>query len=191
MPIFQHKTLGRVLFLHIPKNGGSSVFWWLKNNGYDLDKPLIKMHPFYTDYQKCGSFDYQFMIARNPLERFCSMLRYRQGLGRGNVQNKDLNAFANDALNKAVTTGYGEGSSLDLMWRDLIPPQTEYYGDGVEVFQFKEGFEALQKRLGFDTPIPHVNISDGGANAKHLSAETISRIKEFYKDDYKTFGYEI
>lgn len=186
MPAFQHPRLGRVLFLHVPKTGGSSVVKGLQLNGLHLDKIKPRIHPFYSQYQTWGSFSYKFMIVREPLDRFCSMLRYRQAPSRGGVVNSNLNAFAHDVLDKLEA-----GQPLDDLWRELIPPQVEYYGDDVEVFKLEDGFEALEEKLGLEIKIPRINVSDGTGNASHLSIETINRIKELYRDDYSTFGYEM
>lgn len=193
MPIFNHKKLGRCLFIHIPKCGGSSVFWWLKGSGFDLGKPGTRQmpHPLYVDYKKWGDFDYKFMVVREPLDRFCSMLRYRQEATRGGIQDKNINAFAEDVLDKAMVRGYRERSILDCLWKEHIPPQVDYYCDDVEVFKLEDGFEPLKEKLNLDIPIKHVNVSDSDseANVNHLSYTTISRIKEFYKDDYEKFKY--
>ena len=192
MPIFNHEKLGRCLFIHVPKAGGSSISWWLRDSGFDLGKLGAKQmpHPLYVDYKKWGDFDYKFMVVREPLDRFCSMLRYRQGATRGGVQNKNINTYAEDTLNKAIVRGYRERSTLDGLWKQHIPPQVDYYCADVEIFKFKENFETLQKKLNLHTTIPRINVSDGEANVNHLSDTTIDRIKEFYKDDYKMFGYE-
>lgn len=192
MPIFDHPKLGRTLFIHVPKTGGSSVFWWLKNSGFHLERLATdKMpHPLHVDYREWGNFDYKFMVVREPIERFCSILRYRQEPTRGGVKNEDMDAFAIDALDKVTAKGYRKrGSLLDDVWNGHIPPQVAYYCDDVEVFKFEDGFETLREKLDLDVPIPHVNISSGEVNVSHLSDTTISRVKEYYKEDYKTFGY--
>lgn len=116
--------------------------------------------------------------------------RYRQALQRGNVQDEDLDTFAKNALDKAIARGR-DGFASNDMWREHIPPQVDYYCDGVEVFKLEEGFDKLQEKLGLTIPIKHVNISDGNANSNYLDDTTINLVKEFYQDDYRTFGYEI
>ncbi len=146
-------------------------------------------HPLYEELQNPGSHSYKFTIVREPLDRFCSMLRYRQGRNRGFVSDENIDAFARDALRKAMSKGYREGSKLDAMWKEHIPPQVRYYNDDVEFFKFEDGFEALQDKLEIKIPFPHVNISDGNATADHLRDTTIDCIKAYYREDYETFGY--
>lgn len=146
-------------------------------------------HPLREDYEKWGDFDYKFMVVREPVDRFCSMLRYRQEPTRGNLQDENLDAFARDAIDKAIAKGYKEAFGSDDIWREHIPPQVDYYSPSVEFFKFEDGFEPIKTKLELDIPIQHVNISPGEASASHLSDETISRIKKFYRADYETFGY--
>tara|TARA_R110002096_G_scaffold359594_1_gene552498 strand:- start:124 stop:591 length:468 start_codon:yes stop_codon:yes gene_type:complete len=153
-------------------------------NGFELDKMSTdaQPHPLYVDYRGWGSFNYKFTVVREPLDRFCSMLRYRQDLSNGKLKNEEIDAFAIDALNT-------ERAKLDRVWGQHIPPQVEYHCDDMEFFRLEDGFEAVQKRLRLNTPFPTSNVSDSKVNVSFLSHATVRRVKEFYKDDYEKFGY--
>ena len=185
MPYFHHLQRGRTLFIHIPKAGGSSISQWIRDAGYTLNKISMQdgarfQHAVADIYKEWGHFDYKFMVVRDPLQRFASMLRYRGICGDADVHAKAiLDKAENDLVDR-----------MDLTWQGHIPHQSAFYSEGVEVFKFEENFgEQLQKALQIDLPFPKINVSKGGADVSHLSPKTIERVKEFYSSDYEMFGY--
>lgn len=186
MPIFDHKEIGRVLFIHIPKTAGSSVEKWLQDSGHYCHKvhhtlPMSHQHATKDIYSKWGHFDYKFAIVRDPLTRFISALAYRSVL-----PNEQADVTARDALHRHLA---GE---LDAGWGNHLTPQVNFVDDETEVFKFEEDFyRKIRRKLKIYVPFPYSNKSPTGLTAAHLSEETKQKIKEVYAEDYERFGYGV
>jgi hypothetical protein len=185
MPIFNHKTKGRVLFIHIPKAAGSSIEKWLKDAGYELDKinhwsGHNHQHAPREVYETWGNFDYKFTIVRNPMDRFISALGFRT------IQKGDANRIACDVLKK-----YKKGI-LTLDWGNHLQPQVDFLSDDVEIFKFEEDFfPQLSKILDIPEPFPHENKTRTEVSISDLSEEARQEIQQLYTEDYKVLGYNI
>ena len=80
MPIYE--TFGtRILHVHIPKTGGSSVTELFRQNGWTVDKwsedGNAQQHAWREQWKKWGVFDYVFTIVRHPVFRALSDARGR------------------------------------------------------------------------------------------------------------------
>ena len=186
MPFFEHKTIGRVLFVHIPKTGGSSVELWLKGAGYNLHRicnwnGAEHQHAPARIYNTWGEFDYKFTVVRHPMTRFLSALSYR-GANSDNIDQQ-----ARDILQKY------QQNKLPHSWGNHLLPQVEFLSKDLEIFRMEDDFFLdLSKRL--DIPVgknrPHTNKSSNIVTASDLSLEVRQKVQELYKDDYKALGYE-
>lgn len=78
----------RVLFIHIPKTGGTSVEAWLRTQGplwlHSIGGPAVSrctpQHYRLADIEHVlgeGYFDYAFAIVRDPYERLASEYKMR------------------------------------------------------------------------------------------------------------------
>ena len=140
MPIFNHPTKGRVLFIHIPKTAGSSINEWLRNAGYKLDKLVSwsgwdHQHAPKKIYDTWGSFDYKFAIVRHPLDRFVSALGFRT------IHQKDADKIASDLIKQY------KNDKLPAQWGNHLQPQIDFVDDDTQVFKFEEEghpFQTLQ-----------------------------------------------
>ena len=92
MPIFV-KDDCRVLYVHVPKTGGSLVYQLFLKNGFDRDFFDLPKHGFMAVKQcspqhlhaevlqsllRLDAFDYTFMTIRNPVSRIVSEYKWRQ-----------------------------------------------------------------------------------------------------------------
>ena len=185
MPIFQHPTRGRVLFIHIPKTGGSSIEAWLRSHGYTLDKintwdGPTNQHAPREVYSQWGHFDYKFTVVREPLTRFISTLGFRM------IHAVDGERIATEILDSL------HRNKLEVNWGNHFQPQVDFIDDDVEIFKFEENFfHSVSGALKILGPFPHENKSRTTVAAEHLSDKTIARIRQRYQQDYNTFGYEI
>ena len=185
MPIFEHPTKGRVLFIHIPKTGGSSIERWLQDAGYQLDKLNHwsgdnHQHATYETWKEWGEFDYKFTVVREPLARFVSALGFRV------IQPGDADVRTREILQKQQKNA----RVLLPHWGNHLTPQVEFVDDTVEIFRFDQDFfEGISKALDIPGPFPHENKSRTDAAPHHLTVETQLKIINLYKDDYERFGF--
>lgn len=184
MPIFNHKTKGRVLFIHIPKTAGASIEMWLREAGYELDKinnwsGSLHQHAPREEYEKWGDFDYKFTIVRHPMDRFVSVLGF-----------KGIHASAGNRTARDILEKYDRGI-LTTQWGNHLLPQVDFISDDTVILKFEEDFfPKLSKILGIPGPYPHGNKTRTTLNASHLSDTVKDHVRRLYAEDYKRFGYK-
>lgn len=206
MPIYRinNKT---VLFIHVPKSGGTSVDAWLSahadaslhnrlkrlfsvHDGLGLDWQLPMQH-FHAEVLERmfapGFFDYAFMVVRDPLERLKSEYRHIRAL-----------PFRIDTW-----LPFGVWARV-MLWlarrapsfaRNHLRPQSDFVCFDAEIFRFEDGLEHIIKtvaeRLGLPQPqdVPHKrNRAD---EAIPVSPRTARALRAHYRKDYEIFGYDM
>ncbi|KHF25367.1 sulfotransferase family 2 domain-containing protein [Solemya velum gill symbiont] len=187
-----------VLFVHIPKTGGSSIEKYLAQQGEISLKGRTRIglircslhHLHTTQLQKRiepGSVDWSFMVVRHPVARIISEYRY-QLRKRRLIRNKiSFSTWLSLSLGICRFNPY---------YRDNhFRPQSEFEYPGAEIFHFEEGvgqcLTAIASHLGrrvpeipiWENPSPELDIQ--------IRDEDLQRIKEFYADDFLRYGYGI
>ena len=194
-----------VLFIHVPKTGGTTVESFLSSHasmslhsgrakllkpcrGSALTRslPLQHFHAALLEVMFAPDFfDYAFMIVRDPLERLKSEYRHSRALGR---------------LDTRLT--FGTWVQLMLGLAALSPnlrnnhyrPQTQFRCFNAEVFKFEDGMEhilaALSTRLGLPPPgnIPHERNLAG--ITFDVPPRIKARVRAAFDADYMMFAYE-
>lgn len=206
MPIFR-KDGKNILFIHVPKTGGSTIERIFANSGYETLYRDPKTGPASANrLRKCspqhmhaamleqilnlGSFDAMFMISREPLARFRSEYGMRN-TAEMRVDAEAVDAWADRALRLLVKNPY----TLD----NHLRPQHEFYVDGSLVYRLEDGLDSvvadLNSRygLGLDETIPQVmdrQKASGIATRDVQVSDTLARrVKALYRQDYGMFGY--
>lgn len=203
----------RILYLHVPKTGGSWVNRLLRSYGTvtgesyrDLASGLpctpqhfhaqIVRHVHGTDARAMEhDFDYVFMTVRDPLRRLQSEFRYRYpNERRGHWQQKLGVPARFDAWARRVLRVYPRDPFL---FDNHVRPQHEFRVFGAEVFRYEDGLEQVQEALDAVTgrvgmpPERVVNPSSSPLRADYaLSDRGRAAIARFYARDYAEFGYE-
>lgn len=189
-----------VFFAHIPKTGGSSIEEWLSAVGLlalrhnaSLDGmgcPPQHMHAaLYEPLFKGAFVDARFAVLRDPVERLVSEYRYRRGQveRKGKRQMPSFEAWVERAFRLYADNPY----FLD----NHIRPQAEFVCDGMKLFRFEDGLEAvtgwLEDLSGLKGP-PLEHILPGAGAKVDVPEETLAKIKAFYAADdaliAKAFG---
>ncbi|KLK93393.1 hypothetical protein AA309_08650 [Microvirga vignae] len=185
-----------LLFVHIPKTGGTSVEKWLRSIG-----PLSLYAPKRSDFVPCvpqhfdthvyaylfdGSFfDYSFAVVRNPYERIMSEYKYRIG-------SKKQTLFT-PSFRRWVRRCFAEYEKNSYLLSNHIRPQTDFLTPDVEIFKLEDGFTPVEQRLqdvlgvSLVEKIPHTNKS--GDRPIEIDSETMDLIYNFYRKDFDAFGY--
>lgn len=198
MPIFRigQKT---ILFVHIPKAGGTSVETWLSAHSGESFRlkhrdPLLPCVPqhfhgalmnllFAPDF-----FDYSFCVTRNPYRRLLSEYNYRMS------HRKRLErVLPTPDFPKWVRRTFRRYRRDPFVYSNHIRPQSEFPIAGTEVFRLEDGLERLQTRLADICDVPR---PDGFPQAnRSVKRETAidpavaDEIYAFYREDFETFGY--
>ena len=200
-----------VLFVHIPKNGGSTVEAWLNDLGPSAlkypgryDGLLLPPQHFHADLLKAiipeDFYDDAFCIVRDPLERLMSEYRWAH---RHRVLGAKRPFFYKDrsqdvALSRHfarwVRKQFSRTRKDPFTRGNHIRPQSDFLGiEKCRVYRFEEGFVSimsdLAKRWNVPVPdvVPHENAT--GQLSLQIDIKTLRLIDKFYADDFARFGY--
>jgi len=210
MPTFV-KDDRALLFVHVPKTGGTTVESMLKDAGWSMgfwsrlqDEPkgqtrLRTCSPQHyhaallRQVVRIARFDHIAVIVRHPEARFRSEFAWaHRNKPEVAGDEKTVEEWA-----RRVTTNYAK----DHFLRDNhIRPQAEFVLPGSAVFKFEDGLaDVIAKMnanwdLGLAATVPHEkNSGTKGAISSRdvvLNDATRALVREFYAADFEAFGYE-
>lgn len=186
----------RLVFVHIPKTGGTSI---LDALGASLND---RMHINWRIYRHANKYRfnqyYKFAVVRNPYERTLSTYNY---LFRGGCGTSDR-VLSEDIRRRAPTFEHFVMeylSSSSLVLHNHFMPQAWFVCDELgsimvdRIIRFEnldEEFSALAREQGWRTrTLPKRNIGAGEAAPLRMSADCENRIHELYRVDFDGFGY--
>lgn len=192
----------RVLFVHIPKTGGTSVTRWMQGLGRvrlhaDTKPEALKVAPQHLTWTDIDclwggdDFDYAFAVVRNPFTRMESEFRMRQKLRAQGFFGGSLH-FAS-WLERALIDARANPNHFD----SHIRPQWTFVSDRLHVFRFEDGIDAILTRIASDLDLsPPARAPHALATAAEVPAVTwdradILRMQEFYRLDFQQFGYDL
>jgi hypothetical protein len=202
MPAFRINSKN-VLFIHVPKTGGTTVESFLEtlgkmslhNQGVKLLKPLsdsfltgaLPLQHFHAELLAemfaPDFFDYAFMIVRDPLERLKSEYRHSRAFGRLETR---LN-FEN-----WVRLMLGLAAFAPNLRNNHFRPQNQFKCFNAEVFKLEAGMEHIlssvcaRLEIPASTSVPHEKKTAG---AFDVTPATRARVRTAYDADYRMFGY--
>ncbi|WP_297083608.1 sulfotransferase family 2 domain-containing protein [uncultured Demequina sp.] len=210
MPIMRKEQAG-LLFIHIPKTGGSSVEWAFRDAGWDVnfvDGNRRKGSVNY--YRRCtpqhveasvleatyrlDRFDGIFAYVRDPLKRVLSEYVFRSTASKGSSVDTSAAAFE-EWVRASLATTYADPYHLDNHMR----PQHEFLVPGTRVYRFEDGLDAgledLKILTGLDVPpsAPRRNTGEERSGGTPRDVEVNDNVRRlvgsFYAEDYRRFGY--
>ena len=207
MPIFTRD--GRsVLFVHVPKTGGSSIERMLTRAGWQMGfRATPRTDPEQFRYYRVspqhyhaellrqalrlGRFDATFLVVRDPIARFRSeyVMRNRKQDSAGSAAH--VEAWAREVMGRARRNPY----VLD----NHLRPQHEFVLPQATVFRLEEGMDSIIERLNIEWDLglsgevaPRlVSGADGGLASRdvRVNAAVERVVRDFYARDYEVFGY--
>jgi hypothetical protein len=198
-----------ILFLHIPKCGGSSVVETFRAAGYETEleirgKPIrsflrtTPQHLTCSDLRSLVRFDQiqtVFAVVRNPVNRMLSEYRWTHR----ETEPSDL-PDANEWLQENLAAAAEDMTYQDNHFR----PMTDFFDLDIptEFFPIEHSLNAICSYYlsGSNQPpssrAKHLKDSRTFANASklaeaELSPQTLALIHKFYAQDFLAFGYPI
>lgn len=200
MPYLHHQGR-RLLYLHVPKTGGSTVETWLNtisslhfhSVGVPAALRCVPQHFRMVDFSALfgkGYFDDAVMTVRNPYDRIASEYRMRALLaGKGFWKAwPSFSLWLEANLEAAAKNPF----HLD----NHLRPQWEFHGSDVEVLRFEDGLLAvtaqIAKLLDVSPPTNLPKVHDTSSASIEVSWDLSDRLRvqEFYRKDFELFGYE-
>jgi hypothetical protein len=209
VPIFR-KDGKNILFIHVPKTGGSTIETMFRNSGYHTLYRDPKTGPESVNkLRKCSpqhmhadmleqtfnleEFDAIFMITRDPVARFRSEYGMRNAAGLQQHTEADVERWADTVFRKYAANRY----VLD----NHLRPQRDFYIDGCRVYRLEDGLDRIVEDvnarfgLSLEGSVPKVmdRHSSSGVSSRDIkvSADLERRIKAFYYEDFSRFGYPL
>ncbi len=200
MPIFAINSKC-VLFIHIPKTGGSSIRKWLKaeanctkfySNQLSGSMKVTPQHLMKKDVVAYlgDNFDFQFAVVRDPYERMESEFFYRMALEKKRVDEKCLNGFSHWVL-----------QNLDEMRRNAchcdnhFRRQVDFVDREVQIFKYETGLDliagTIQDEIGLQS---HAKLGRHKTSQRQpvaWSRRALYKFNQFYERDFSEFGYEM
>lgn len=203
MPLF--RIAGKtVLFIHVPKTGGTSVENALsklapmsmhsrgrKENRLRMGGerqgrgiPLQHLHAApLAALLDPALVDYAFLIVRNPVDRLISEYRHSRELGR-----------------PETLFGFSAWLRFSLAVARQVPgfrnnhfrPQSDFACFGAKIFRFEDGLAASVKQVAADLGVEVPPLSHDRPSQKFEVAVRDgdrSLIRQWYKTDFEMFGY--
>jgi hypothetical protein len=198
MPLFRFER-AIVLFIHVPKTGGSSIEAALRRMGgrpallTNTTQGYAKCTPQHMQAEILSSFvpddfyDLRFAVVRDPQSRLVSEFKMRR-VGRKKRGLAPL-SFAS-----WVTQTFKRYESNPYVFDNHIRPQTALIPEGTQVFRLEDGLEAALANVAsrLDLAVPKLpRMRQGATDPVAVPATTARKIAAFYSDDYTRFGYSV
>lgn len=204
MPIFSKDNI-KVLFIHIPKAGGSTIESIFLKSGYSMSyhDHGKKMENSLNSIRKCSpqhmhrdlineifveeSFNLIFTVIRNPINRFKSEAAFRFK-DKESIKEEEIFKWTKRTLNKVYQRD-------NYIYDNHIRPQHEFVMKSSKVFRLEDGIDNILRELNskYDLNLnlnsikKRLDSSDfkiGNSSNIPLSDECMKLIIDFYKDDF-------
>ena len=207
MPVFL-KDDQAVLFVHVPRTGGSAVSRYLRNNGWtcrDLDEgsPFAPTNAnFYRRVSpqhwsaevlarvyRLERFNLVLQFSREPLERLRSEYLWRRNADprAGRFTSLSFEAWWDEARASCQQ----DPQALD----NHIRPQSDFLLPGAIVGRFENDLNARffaehsLTKAGLFAGRRLSKVNSSGPGDRVISDQLAGEIRAFYRFDYETFGY--
>jgi len=197
----------KLLFIHVPKAGGTSIERRLQRDGWSMSFratgrteehfPLRRVSPQHyhgellSETLRLDAFDVIFMVVRDPLARFRSEYAHRNrdpGQGKAEV----VAAWTEAVLGRYQRDPY----VLD----NHLRPQHEFVVPNVQIYRLEDGIKTMMTDLNerFDVGVPtdigrrlNSNVEGRlGSREVEITPELEERLMTMYAADYQIFGYD-
>ena len=207
MPFYQinvdQKTVN-LLFIHIPKTGGTAIEHYLPSIGFKAFfdpssympvRNCLSIPPAHFDYELCDRLFrlerfYNFAIVREPVDKMVSEYKWAKtkSLLADRIKNFSFSDFVDFALEEYSRDQDFMAGHLKPQYR-FVGPKTS------RVFKYEDGLNSILKRVLDDVglafsgeiAIPRINKSE--EIKVSLGENELKLIQKHYSDDYETFGY--
>lgn len=197
-----------LLFIHINKNGGTTVRHHLSNwdnriisgdynrivNGWHYHTPAIQAQKLLTTQEWNTSF--KFAFVRNPWDRCVSVFHFRKAQKPGFYKDIDFESWLLSNEEKVCNNlTFGFKSFIDFnflapQYYWLLDQNHEMCMDFVGRFEkFEEDFSQICDLFGQKERILHLNKGSHGNYRQYYSVETRKLVEKIAAVDIDFFGY--
>lgn len=198
-----------ILFIHIPKTGGTSIRTWFDEN-VNIERPnsIISFDhtPYYDVVKNYGNFDWSFTVVRNTYERLVSLYLYswnkskrrmEKGIKNNTIDedNTFITKIAEEGIIKFLNTFIDEKRN-ELAGRVLprLISQLEY-SNGVDYILRHDNlindFKIVQEKLNCFIPLTQKRNYMGTEELKlkYYTPEFFKIIEKYYGEEIEYFKF--
>lgn len=210
MPVF-HIAGKNVLFVHVPKTGGSSIESWLRDLGSEAlfsRKPVagLDVVPQHFDAGTLRSIvseqfiSYSFMVVRDPVKRVMSEYFYdrRHSIAETGLPFPRMLGSGPSALawqfDQWCKVHFAISRRTPKHKHGHFQPQSDFAGFAdTQVFKFEDGLETIVARVAGKLGIAPPERLEHKKRADKVVFEpfkkTLVRIERHFEADFVNFGY--
>jgi chondroitin 4-sulfotransferase 11 len=184
-----------LVFIHIPKNGGTSVTRWLRDN-LNAEKAGIKHGSM--QHIELERADYPtFAVVRNPWERLVSLYHFDgvkckskidKGKGKGDYVNQYNNYL------KGFDYWLEHGLSYTSNWFTYANNQSDWMPTNpTYLLRFEnllDDFKQIQEYTNCFVPLGHENSTKHKHYTEYYTDATRDLVAELYAQDIARFDYK-
>lgn len=198
MPFIQHKEI-KILFIHIPKTGGTSIEKWMKSVsqlrlfsvGIPHASKCTPQHFRDRDIKALFGddfFDLKLAVVRNPYDRIASEYRMRTQIAKEGFwrNGPDFSSWLEDSLARQAKDKF--------YYDNHLRPQWEFISDKVEVFKLEDGLDTPLQRMAEVIQVSPPTIAPHELRSQNTGFEwdITDRVlvQTHYAQDFEQFGYQ-
>ena len=183
----------KTIFVHIPKNAGTSIETFFKKDTYTFDERMFNRHDTIKEIRwklECNdkfkkSKEYnkwkKFAIVRNPYDRMVSWYFFY------NIKN-----LTRHADNTSFYSWVKNPTKFNLFeeTKYLLKPQYTWIDDTVTILKYENLNEELNNFFNKEIELPIINKTNHKQYLEYYNQESLDVVYEKYKKDFKKFNYK-
>ncbi len=197
MPLFRANSRS-LLFVHIPKTGGSSLVkalsdlctTWFSTGVLPESMAVSPQHMPIDDLRAVlpdAPWDIAVAVVRNPYDRLESEYRYRTKAQRNRFgETPTFAVWVDRHLSRAAQ----DPTHLD----NHLRPQVSFVDEDVQLHRYEDGLRDLADdiagHLDIACPIELPRLNEGGDHVVEWTARARLACNNFFADDFALLGYE-
>ncbi|MEP0071339.1 MAG: sulfotransferase family 2 domain-containing protein [Marinomonas sp.] len=194
MPLYINDNFKNILFIHIPKTGGTSIEQSLSIYPEAFFNKFNKYHvtPQHFDREDYlhlsipSIIEASFCLVRNPLDRLHSEYKYRVRRSKRLYKFFDFESFV-----YYVKRIGSDNCHLDNHLRS----QVDFVFPDTKIYRFEDGVVNVMENVSKDLAFSKCVLGKHEKKSKIISLKRSRQIDEIiyktYKDDYVAFKYKI
>lgn len=196
---FYHTTNPKHIFIHIMKNGGTSL---AKSLGFTnkINRNLVGCKKHHTVQEVIDIIgedkwadSFSFAFVRNPWARMLSLYRYLER--KNELQSRKMKDMINPSFNQWVNQLINEKNG-PYQWTQhdwLVDNHGKLSLNFIGRFEsLNADYKTLCKAIGINSPLMQINMSKKNSNEyrAHYSDETAELVAQHFKADIDLFKYQ-